>query len=187
MAAARFQRKRDCGTVFSSPGVSGPGFDASLTLRPSTGLSIGGTFSWNDLKFDAAVRGAPTVAVPAGPLIYPKGSRPPETSSVTASAFLGYEAPVGDDYTVKLNGSINHVSKMLTAAGTAAASLEGENIWLGRASIGLDSPDGWSATLFVNNIANENPRVRPANPLSAIAGSDRIRPRTVGLLFELKM
>ncbi len=171
----------------NSPGVSGPGIDASLTFRPAPGFSIGGTFSWNDLKFDEDVRGAPTLAVPAGPLLYPKGSRPPETSAITVSGFVGYETPVGGDYTLSVDASVNYVSKMLTPAGTAAASLQGDDIILGRLNIGLESPDGWNASLFVDNISDENPRVRPASPLLPFATSDRIRPRTIGLQLELKM
>lgn len=167
------------GTVnaaINSEGISGPGFDASLTLRPSRQLQFGGTISWNDLKFDRDVRSSTAI-------VYPEGSRPPESAEMTASTFFLYDTPLVGDFTGELSGALNYSSRMITSAAVNTAIQRGDSLLTAQARFAVISPDGWTIALFGENLTNERGRIRPAaaNPT---AGSDRLRPRTIGIQLD---
>ena len=66
--------------------------------------------------------------------------------------------------------------------GVSQASV-GDDMIVGRTSLSVDSPDHWSAMLFVDNVNNE----RGAPQRQALPFRDwdlRIRPRTIGLQLE---
>ena len=84
-----------------------------------------------------------------------------------------------------LSGSLTYRSKIparLLAGGAARYFLSDEPL-LARGSIGLESPDNWTASLYVENIGNWNGITQPPTDISQ---EYRMRPRTVGLQFEFR-
>ena len=52
-----------------------------------------------------------------------------------------------------------------------------------RASVALVSKARWSATLFAENLSNEDPNIPPA---SSLEFTPHIRPRTVGVQLDYR-
>src|SRR5690606_770360 len=75
----------------NSEGVAGLGVDAVLAWRVTDRLRLTGSLSWNDLGFTDDV-------LTAGNILYPKDSRPPESSQTTAGASLDYSFALGDTW-----------------------------------------------------------------------------------------
>lgn len=164
-------------SALNTQGIVGPGVDLATTLRLTDALDFTLTASWNDLGFKKDVRSGAAI-------LYPKDSRPPQSSETTGGFGVNYEVTLPNQYTGRFSGSVNYVSKMTTAAATTAASLVGDDITMARASFTVDSPAGWSAMLFVDNLTDENGRVQPAAPTNPLSGSDRLRPRTYGVQLD---
>ena len=61
---------------------------------------------------------------------------------------------------------------------------EGDNIFTSRLSFAVHSPEHWVATLYGDNLNNEDGTVRPSRSLNRPFWDSRIRPRTIGLQVE---
>jgi hypothetical protein len=92
-------------------------------------------------------------------VLYPKGSRPPESSETTAGLGVGYNVQLPGAYTARFDGSVDYISKLLTAASTTAAAQAGDDLLIARTSVTFSAPTGWSAMLFVDNLNDEDGRI----------------------------
>jgi iron complex outermembrane recepter protein len=162
--------------IVNGVSASGPGVELSLSAEVVKGLSLGASFSWNDLAFDADV-------VSGTSLVFVKGERMPSSPEYTAGGFAEYAFPIGGSgFLGRLSGSVNYTSSL---RGGSLVERETSNpVLLGAVSLSIDAPEHWSATLYAENINNESDAAQPA-PTTA-AWTPRIRPRTVGMQVEYK-
>ena len=185
-------------------GVSASGFgsDLSLTLHPVPGLNIGGSFSINGLKQDAAVTQLITdPSNPNGPpltaVLYPKGSRLGFSPELSASAFVSYAFPLSDSLNGKLNVSVSYRSEQIisvlpngqqtrlcspTSGGMTVLCRSGTPT-LVNGSFDISNHDGKTLSLLIQNLTNWKGLIDPAySPTTPF----RPRPRTFGIQFEAK-
>jgi iron complex outermembrane recepter protein len=156
--------------------VNGFGLDAAVNANLTDRLEIGATISWNDLAFVDDVRSGAVI-------IYPKDSRPVESPEYTAGGRLNYDFPVAGKFTGELSASIDYTARMLFRQSNGAP-LYGDGITRARSSFSLISERGWTTMLFVDNITDEDGKIRQAGlPLGQ---ADRLRPRTVGLQLDFR-
>lgn len=162
--------------LVNGPGASGPGADLGISFRPVDSFEIGGSVSWNDLTMDDEVRSS-------GFLLYQKGDRLAYSSETTAGGYLDYSVPLGG-LTGHFNASVSYISSQ-TQVYEGPAVYEGDDITSVSARITIDSDDGWSVSLFGDNLGDEN------GIASNNAGFDvwqpRLWPRTVGIQLEYQM
>jgi iron complex outermembrane receptor protein len=166
--------------LINGPKATGPGTDLSLTIHPTSGLDVGGTFSVNGLKIDDTITSAGTV-------LFEKGDRLNNSPTYTTGGFLNYLTDIGSaGYKLRFNASVNHTSPLRYSLVLAAKEVGvGDPMTFARASVALDSPSRWNASLFVDNLNNEHGVV--LFPFGVPEYKSRVRPRTVGLQFEYKM
>lgn len=167
--------------VINGKSASGLGAELALGIHPTDGLTLGLSYSWNDLAFDAVV-------ISRGVAIARDGDRLSNSPEQTAGASIDYAFPFGSGYESRFSASANYLSKRLFRglAGTAAALDEGDSSLVSRLSFSVSAPGGWTAMLFVDNLNDED----GATPFQATAsplGENRLRPRTIGLSFEYKL
>src|SRR5690606_34622404 len=145
--------------------------DATGSIALGDAWELGAKVSWNDLQF------AEDVYSDTG-LLYPKGARPSESSELTAGGELSYSTRLGRDYFLRLSGSVEYVSKLVAPAMPDVALIQGDDLVLARAGLTLGGPGGWSIMLFVDNLADENGKIRPvlATVPELLDQSDRLRP-----------
>lgn len=165
--------------VINGSNASGMGVDFGFNLQPIAGLDLGGSVSWNDLRFDADV-------FTGGTLLFSEGERLNQSSPYTLNGHLNYEFPIGTNGAVgRLSGSVSyHAAENATvlSAGTLFKNTT-DNILLARFSLAVDLFEKWTATLFVDNAFNENGVLR-FNELPAFL--QRPRPRTIGFQLEFQ-
>jgi iron complex outermembrane recepter protein len=162
--------------------ISGPGFDLSLNAELTSHLTVALTGSWNDLGFEG------DVVHPNGTLLFLKGERPDESPETTVGASLDYEMPFGTGYEVHFSAGSSYTSKTTAHSLGARAIGEGDSFTNVQLRMSLLSPTKWTATIFADNVANEDPRIRASPPAApgAFVAYSRVRPRTVGLQFEYR-
>lgn len=170
--------------LINSKTASGLGFEFSTTAAFSDALSMGVTFSWNDLSFDSDVF---TISTGVPVLFFPKGARPNLSPEYTAGISGDYAFPFGSGgYEGRFSLSGNYSSEVdsRSVLGTALTVTTSEPLLFGRASFSIDSPSHWTATAYVENISNED----DAFAASSAPNNDvRPRPRTFGLQFEYRL
>jgi len=161
--------------------ASGFGFDAGVTAKPFEGLTLSGAYSRNDLTLDADVRAS------TGAILYLKGDR--IAGSPESNWFVGadYVSPAWGDLDLRLSASANRYSALEGRALVNGASVvaTGQAITVARASASLESPSGWSLTLFADNLFNE--RDTPTIPVGVGLIPElqiRLQPRTIGVQLE---
>lgn len=169
--------------LINGESASGLGADLMLTVKPVNGMTLGATYSWNALEFDADVF---TIVNGLPKLLTPKGSRLFNSPKDSASAFVDYQFPAGD-LDVNVSGSVNYTAPREIAGATSVKS--SDPIWMARASIGVSSKeDGWNVSLFVENLTDFKGAVSASSPGQDVADTEfRARPRTIGIQvgFEL--
>lgn len=178
------------------------GVEASFQMRPVDGLSIQGTYSYNNARLTQDVPGIIAVNSPAG--VYPsspiqlsalKGDRLPGSTRNSGSLGVSYTTPVGDgnlvaDWTGTYRGDV------VTRLGWDRAfgdKLPG--FVLHRASFAYET-DKYSVSLFANNIFNKFAVASVSNDRSRVGLNDGvllryyrrnvINPRTVGIEARIK-
>jgi outer membrane receptor protein involved in Fe transport len=157
--------------------ASGLGAEFGLNFRPVEGLLLGANFGWNDLTMDADVFSGTT-------LVFKKGDRITNSPEYTAGVSADYTFPVGSrGYEAVVSTSASYVSLREARAliGGQSTVLVGDNILTARLNLGVNSPDGWSAALFVDNLTDED---GTPIPTPDAYGHIRLRPRTIGLQLE---
>ena len=156
--------------------ASGIGFEFGVSAEVMNGLILGTTFSWNDLSIDEPVPGA-----------FEKGDRANFSPEYTAGASAEYTFALGSGgYDGHFSLGANYTSSQIRRAlvGNVTRVFTGDNMLIGRTSFAVDSPGHWRATLFVDNINNEDGSVFRWHFPPDFAY--RIRPRTVGLQLDYR-
>jgi len=155
--------------VVNGTSASGWGAEILLFVRPTRGLEIGGSMSWNDLKQDADV-------FSGGIISRTKGSRLDLSPEYTASAFTTYSFPINDDLKATLSGSFNYTSRL---SDCQCGSLRRDEAYTTGAARFAVSSNHWTITAYVENINNDR------HVFSATGNVPdfwhRLRPRTLGL------
>ncbi|MBK8545106.1 MAG: TonB-dependent receptor [Caulobacteraceae bacterium] len=172
--------------------ASGFGADLSLTLHPSDGLDIGGSFSYNDLAQDADV-------FQNGILVYSAGDRLSFSPAVTASVFLNYDFALTSELDGRFNINANYTSEQIlnvlpngaqtslcdvvgVAPNQIATCFSDEPVFV-NASFDISSHSGHTLTIFATNLTDEDGVAAPDySPTTAF----RPRPTTIGLQLELR-
>jgi iron complex outermembrane recepter protein len=162
--------------------ASGVGFDFSLSAEPVEGLDLGLTLGWNDLSSDTTVfwtTGAGSF------VLLEKGDRLNYSPELTASATLGYTRPIGSGYEGILSAGATYMSRQdfHNVVGTATLNYAGDSVLVARTGFTLSAPSHWRATLFADNLFDEDRPLIGAtfgNPNNA----SHVRPRTIGLQLD---
>ncbi len=161
--------------------ASGMGFDFSALAEPLDGLQLGVTFSWNDLSMDGQV-------LSGGVVLFQPGDRLNLSSEYTAGVSADYvfaPGPAALEWRVSL--ASNYTSEQLnrTIAGGLQRIGVGDSMLISRASLSVHGDGKWAATLFVDNISNEDGSpVR--DPIRTPGNDERVRPRSIGLQLEYR-
>ncbi len=175
----------NCAAAINSKSASGMGVDVGLTYTPIADVKLSVNFSWNGLTQDADVVAYPK-GVPAGVVIFPKGTRLNLSPETTAGASADYVfAHWGAGYQARAEASVNYTSGQFykRLVGTGVDITPGQSITIGRVSATIDSPDRWSATLYVDDINNEQNSV--FLHWTDLQGANlHVRPRTGGVQVD---
>ena len=167
--------------IANGPSASGLGAEVSVSARPVRGLSIGGSVGWNDLTLDEDIfQGAVQ--------LFAKGDRQNFSPELTAGVFADYNFPMGmAGYSGRISVAGNYSSKQgrRSVFGGRQVLGDGDPMFMSRASFGVIAPSHWEASLFVDNLNNENGAV-VGSPFFGVDGSTRIRPRTIGLQLDYR-
>lgn len=169
--------------LINGESASGAGLDLGVTLHPSDALDLGLSVSWNDLAIDGNV-------VATGVLLFAKGDRLNLSPEYTASAWAGLTAPLGGSgYEGQLSLSATYTSAMdaRTVQRGARVLVLGDSMFIGRASFAIKAPEHWTATLFIDNVTDEDGISAPFAFAGVPDFDGRARPRTLGLQFEFAL
>jgi outer membrane receptor protein involved in Fe transport len=163
--------------------ASGLGLDLGATARPIPRLTLNATFSVNGLGQDKPVLFGTTV-------LFNKGDRLTLSPKYTGGGGVDYAIPISDDYQVHLAGSMYYVSAMQVRAITSGALHigTGDDILSSRISVAVEAPSHWSASLFIDNLNNNNGKTSVTLPTTFPPPVDfpsaRLRPRTIGIQLD---
>ncbi|HET9444808.1 MAG TPA: TonB-dependent receptor, partial [Steroidobacteraceae bacterium] len=160
--------------------ASGVGVDLASTFRPTDQLALGLSFSWNDLTFDTDV-------VSGGFVLFAEGDRLNYSPEYTLGASADYRFPLGGggfEATVSLSANYTSEQDLRTLLGAPFHTV-GDEMLLARASFTVASAEHWNASLFADNIANED-GTPIRSPAAVPDFSVRVRPRTIGLQLEYR-
>jgi iron complex outermembrane recepter protein len=162
--------------------ASGMGFDVSLSAKPLTGLTVSASYSWNDLRVDEDVFAYNSAGVPF--VLYSEGSRLSLSPKYTASGSADYAFDLGSaGYQGRISTSVSHLSEQIAARNTATSRFYVDPVTLLRATIGVESPSGWTASIFGDNLSNEKGVSRDQ---FSPRWNTALRPRTIGVQFDYK-
>jgi iron complex outermembrane recepter protein len=164
--------------------ASGVGVDLGLVTHLFESLNLGVSVSWNDLAMDGVVTSG-------GVLLFEEGDRLNLSPEMTLGGFIEYRFPLGSSgFTGRFAASGNYASSMKSRLVTGPANARfrrisaGDPITSSNVSFTIESPEHWTAMLFVDNAADEQGAVFGN---AAIASWEtRVRPRTVGLQVEYR-
>jgi outer membrane receptor protein involved in Fe transport len=169
--------------------ASGLGFEVGLTTKPMQGLELGVNFSWSGLKIDADIVTQPTPAQSV--VLFDKGDR----LNLSPKFILGGRAAYswslgGSGLKATLAASANYTSgldiRTIDLSGSRYVA-PGDAILITRLSAEIRT-ERWSATVFADNLGNENGAVvrLPFAPGLVDDWDTRVRPRTVGVQIEYR-
>lgn len=175
------------GGIANGNSASGPGVDFAVTARPLDALQVGATISWNNLEQDTDVYSG-------GAILFPKGSRLPNSSKYTGSLFATYSFPLGSpDTSGEFSVSGNYISGQPSySQGLQGGFVTtyGDNLAFLNAAFTVNFPNNWSMKLYGDNLTNEygviTSLVGPGAPPSFAELAGRPRPRTVGLQVDYR-
>lgn len=155
----------------------GPGFELAINVEPVTNVMVGLNISWNDLKIDAPV-------LSRGLVLFEAGDRLNASPEYVVGGFAEYGLGL-DHRTLRFWTSANYTSEMQMhgIAGTRKRSATSDTILLGRVGVTLDDVSEWSATLFVDNVTNEEGAPFRHATIPPVFDPS-LRPRTVGVQLE---
>jgi iron complex outermembrane recepter protein len=173
--------------VTNAGSASGFGGEVGVTLRPTEGFQIGGSYSQNDLEFDTDVSSS-------GIVLFSTGDRLATSPKSTYGLFADYTAPVGSDLEFRVGASLSHASSQIQRLLFGGVTdINNDPVTIAGLNVGIGRNDGSrKVSLFVDNLTDED--AATGNNYSAttpvlIGNPDeglRVRPRTVGLQFEVK-
>lgn len=165
--------------IVNGNAASGAGTDLALTYEPIPDLALAANASFNNLHMDSDV-------ISNGEVLFRKGDRPTSSPETTAGLSAAYVRGVPEtDLRARLSLSGNYISSQdyRGLEGTTVSVQSGDPMVFARASMAIEAPGRWSATLFGDNLNNER-----GSPVKAFIGAPnwdaRVRPRTIGLEFQ---
>jgi outer membrane receptor protein involved in Fe transport len=173
--------------TFNSGAATGWGGEASFTVRPVRGFEFGGQVGYTRLESDDTI-----ISQTATPQIIRAEGVVFNRPKWTLGAWAEYSFAVGGDLQGRFNASVDHQSRAgfyeARAATFGTPLLRSfDRITTARASVSIERPDRWTATLFVDNLNDEK---GTGNNQSVSFGIDdwanRPQPRTIGLQLEYK-
>jgi outer membrane receptor protein involved in Fe transport len=170
------------GALVNGASASGIGTDVALSVRPTERLAFQVSVSWNDLAVDENVYSNNV-------LLLEKGDRLNGSIETTAAASASYTIPLGDlegRFTIAANRRTRLSTRAIT--GGAAVDYRGDPMLTSRADFTIDSTRRWSASIFVENLNNEQGEsyVSPSF-VAGLTDYYYIRPRTYGLQMEFHL
>lgn len=160
--------------------ASGYGVEGGATVQVTDGLSLGANFSWNELEVDDDVLTGTLV-------LYPKGSRLTYSPEYTISGMVAYDFQFGaSGLAGRASAAANYLPETLVVRNPSSATVPGttfyaDSVLMAGASFSIESPQGWAATLYGDNLANEEGLARDQ---FSPRWNTYVRPRTVGLQFD---
>ena len=160
--------------LINGKSASGIGFEFGVNAALTDNLTLGTTFSWNDLTMDGDLYN-----------YLQKGDRLNLSPEYTGGASANYRMALGSNgYEGTLSVSASYISHMVRSAlvGTTMTDFVGDDMLTGRASFGVISPNRWTATLYVDNVTNEDGAIYYWH--FPIDYGVRTRPRTMGLQVD---
>lgn len=174
----------------NAPSASGLGFEVSASIEPVDNLRISVNYAYSGLEVDRD-----TVSIRLAPLapmvLFPKGSRLIYSPEHTGGASIEYSLPLGGGgLTGRATLSGHYLPKMVSAVDTPITSnvgvpLYSDSLIMARASLSVEGPKRWTASVFAENITDEN-GVTGRDPFGGGRWYGRIRPRTIGVQLEFK-
>lgn len=175
--------------LINGASADGPGAEFSVVVRPANEIELGLNASWNDLTVSEEVRAGPNNGI----LVYPKGNRLNSSAEWTAGGFASYGFPLtAGGLSGRVSASADWSSRRdirLYTGGTTVLTTHSDPLLFGRLSFALESEDRWNATLFVDNVTNEdgisNAYVIAPTALTP-ARAMHPRPRTYGVQLEFR-
>lgn len=169
--------------VVNGESASGAGIDLSVTVRPIEDLEFGATAGWNSLEIDDDVY----VDASRTQQLFGKGDRLNASPELTSGAFVRYGTELGaSGYRAQLSVSANYVSEMVNReiGVPRARIIAGDDLTFGQASFLIESPSGWSSSLFVDNFTNEDGAITGSTTVAGASRVPRPRPRTIGMQLD---
>jgi outer membrane receptor protein involved in Fe transport len=166
--------------LVNAASASGVGVDAKISAQVTPGLTLSVAGSYNDLRVDEAVESS-------GIVLFQAGERLNRSPSTTIVGTADYAFMIGDS-NANLSGSLNYTSPQSDRgiSGTTTLVARGQSQLVGGARFSVDMTERLRATLFVDNITNQNPRIIGSATIPTNDFDLRIRPRTFGLQFEIR-
>ncbi len=163
----------------NSESASGAGFELGATIEPIDSLSLTAAISWNDLQMDGNVQNA------NGVNIIPKGSRLLGSPETTLSGSANYSFALGGSgWSGLLSASAHRISETIAERSTdTGAAFMRDAILMVSASFAVESRQGWTAAIFVNNLTNEE---GITTDQFTPEWNQYVIPRTIGLQFEYR-
>src|SRR5690606_26707545 len=146
----------------NSEGTRNRGVEVNLVYNPTRDLTLQLGGSWIDAVYSADVTDTP---LSKGTAVY----NVPRTSITTSAS---YRWDVGQSLRGTAFASLHHDSARETSL---TAGSPGDPITLANARSGIESPAGWAAYLYGNNLTNEDGAINARNLSFA---SNRPQPRT---------
>lgn len=169
-------------TLVNGESASGMGVDVGITVEPVDDLNLSLSFGWNDLQMDEDV-------LSDSILLFNAGDRLNLSPEYTISGAFAYTFPLGSSgFEASFSASATYVTKQdnRTIFLGTFYSESGDEMLIGRAGFTVRAPEHWSATLFVDNI-NDEDGSPVKQPFPSVATWDtRVRPRTAGLQIEYR-
>jgi outer membrane receptor protein involved in Fe transport len=161
----------------NGPSASGMGADLALSALFADRLTVAISGSWNELSVDQNVSSG-------GVLLFEKGDRLNNSTEYTIGASLDYSMPIGSrglEAGFSMSGTVTAALDTTGLAGPTRIITTGDEIGIGRASFFVQTPDKWTAMLFVDNFTDESGAVFKG---TIPAFDPRLRPRTIGVQLD---
>ncbi len=161
--------------VLNGGSASGLGAETVITWRPVSGLSLSGSFAWNDLEFDSD----PAAGTSS---VFRKGDRIKDSPKYTAGGAIDYSFPLG------ASGARGHASASASYRGkyfnkdTSTTSLYAGSRLIARVEAGVTLSQGWDINAYVDNLTDNYAGIE--NEFGVESWTGRPRPRTYGLQIE---
>jgi iron complex outermembrane receptor protein len=159
--------------------ASGVGIDAKVSARVTPALTLSVAGNWNDLTLDAPV-------VSQGFTLFEKGDRLNRSPATTIAGSADYAFSIGDR-NAHLSGALNYTSPQedRTVSGGLLIS-RGQSQLIGSSRLSVEATDHVRATLYIDNITNQNHFIVGAAGISTRDFDARVRPRTFGIQLEYR-
>ncbi|MCX7283180.1 MAG: TonB-dependent receptor [Novosphingobium sp.] len=190
------------GITANGGSATSKGIEATFMARPADGVTITGSYSYNDAKLTQDVIGLLTIrnqnlrARPKNIRVdVLSGDRLPGTARHTASLGMTYDVPVGADAIVSTNFTTTYQGEVLSRVGARAGGEVIPDYMISRASIGYRR-DKYEVRIYADNLFNQyaissvgedrSRRIINDGIVSRYYSNSVIGPRKIGIEYFLK-